>query len=150
MIPERLTRNVLPPIWKFLGVTLASTVCGAGFVRYAQLVDGGSPILEIASIFGLWSLSAVIIGVAALPTVRGYSVSYSYAISFGLLFGAVSVIGIAYTGQPPSQLEKFGYGLVIGLGSALTLGTLAVVLGVLYRQTVALLSGHTDQSTRIN
>lgn len=86
----------------------------------------------------------------ALLTAWGYSVSYSYAIPFGLLFGAVSVIGIAYTGQPPSQLEKFGYGLLIGSESALTLGTLAAVLGGLYQLTVAMFSRRKEQSTPTN
>lgn len=102
------------------------------------------------SVFGLWGLSAVIIVVAALPTVCGYSVSYSYAIPSGLLFGAVSGIWIAYTGQLPSQVEKFGYGLLIGSGSALTLGTLATILGVLCQQAIAVLRGRNEQPAQVS
>jgi hypothetical protein len=136
MLPDWLNRNAALPIRKLLGVILGSTMFGSGFVRYAQLADGSGPVLDILTVYGLWSLSAIIIVVAAFPTAWGYSVSYSYAIPFGLLFGAVSVIGIAYTGQPPSQLEKFGSGLLIGVGSALTLGTLAATLGTLWKEII--------------
>ena len=150
MLPDRFTRNAIPSIRKLLGVILGSTMFGAGFVRYVQLVDGGGPVLDILAVYGLWSLSAISIVVAALPTAWGYSVSYSYAIPFGLLFGAVSVTGIAYTGQPPSQLEKFGFGLLIGVGSALTLGTLAAILGTLWKQIIAVLKRRKDRLTLMN
>lgn len=150
MLPDRLTRHEALPIRKLLGVILGSTMFGAGFVRYAQLIDGSGPVLDILAVYGLWSLSVIIIVVAASPTAWGYSVLYSYAIPFGLLFGAVSVIGIAYTGQPPSQLEKFGYGLLIGAGSALTLGTLAVILGTLWKQIIAVFRRRNDRLSLMN
>jgi multidrug transporter EmrE-like cation transporter len=150
MVPDRFIPNARPPVGRLLAVVLGTALFGAGFARYAQLTDGSGPVLGMLYVFGLWSLGAVSIAVAAVPAARGYSVSYSYAIQFGLLFGAVSVIGIAYTGQPPSQLERFGYGLLLGGVSALTLGTLAAVLGVLYRQTVAAFRRRGERPARAN
>jgi hypothetical protein len=135
MAPKWFSQEALPSLQMFLVVTLVSTIFGAGFTRYAQLVDGSGAILDVLSIFGLWSLSAVLVLLAVLPIVLGYHLSYSYAIPFGTLFGAVSVVGIAYVGTPLSQLEKFGYALVIGFASALVLGTLAVIIGSAWKRT---------------
>jgi hypothetical protein len=107
-----------------------SIAFGVGFARYAELVDGSGPVLDPLSTFGLWSLSAVLVLVAALLPALGRGVTYSYAITFGAPFGAVSVIGIAYVGTRPSQLEVFGYATLIGIAAAIVLGTIAGVLGV--------------------
>jgi hypothetical protein len=147
MLPARFDHIRSPPIRGLLGVVLGSVAFGTGFVRYAQLVDGSGPLLDVLSVYGLWSLGAVLVVVAALPTALGYSGWYSFAVPFGLLFGAVSVIGIAYTGQPPSNLEKFGYGLLFGSGSALVLGTLAAVLGISLRRAVSRLGRRTWRLT---
>lgn len=72
----------------------------------------------------------------------GYNVFYSYAVPFGLLFGAVSVIGIAYTGSPPSQFEKFGYGVLFGCGSAIVFGTLGTILGAIWKRIIAYKPSH--------
>jgi hypothetical protein len=134
MVSDWLDQESLPSTQILLGVIFGSMVFGAGFTRYAQLVDGSGPVLDIVSVYGLWSIGVGLVLLAVLPTALGYNPSYSYAIPFGALFGAVSVVGIAYTGTPPSQLEKFGYGLVIGLASALVLGTLAVIIGSLWKR----------------
>ncbi len=116
-------------MWRPLAALLASVLFGVGFARYAQLVDGSGPVLDVVSAFGLWGLAVALVLLAAIPTALGFTVAYSYAIPFGTVFGAVSVIGIAYVGTPPSQLEKFGYALAIGLSSALIFGTVAVGCG---------------------
>jgi hypothetical protein len=111
-------------------VTAGSIAFGAGFARYAQVVDGSGPVLAPLSTFGLWSLGAVLVLVAALPPALGRRTAHSYAITFGTPFGAVSVVGVAYVGTPPSQLEVFGYAVLIGIAAAVVLGTMAEVLGV--------------------
>lgn len=134
MVPDWPNRISPPSLQKLLGVTVGSVLFGAGFIQYARVVNGSGPVLDVVSIFGLWSLTAVLVVIAGLPTAFGYNISYSYAISFGTLFGAVSVVGIAYVGAPPSQVEKFGYALVTGLISALVLGTLAVITGSILKR----------------
>jgi len=137
MAPDWSDRLSLPSLRALFGVVLGSAVFGAGVARYTQIMDGSGPLLDVLFISGLWSAGAVLIVVAALPTALNYNASYSYAIAFGVLFGAVSVIGVAYTGQPPSQVEKFGYAFLLGIGSALVLGTLAASVGFLWNQILA-------------
>lgn len=137
MGPDWSNRIPLPSLRAFLGVVLGSAVVGAGVARYAQLMDGSGPILDVVFVAGLWSAGGVLVVLAALPVALDYDVAYAYAISFGVLFGAVSVIGVAYTGQPPSQVAKFGYALLLGSGSALVPGTLAVLVGLLWKRLTA-------------
>jgi FtsH-binding integral membrane protein len=107
-----------------------SIALGVGFARYAELADASGLVLDSLSTFGLWSMSAVLVLVAALPPALGRRVTYSYAITFGAPFGAVSVIGIVYVGTRPSQLGVFGYAALIGIAAAIVLGTIAGVPGV--------------------
>lgn len=136
MLPDWADYVSLPSLRALLAVVLGSAVFGAGLARYAQVMDGGGPLLDVLFVSGLWSAGAALVVVAALPTAYGYNASFSYAIAFGVLFGAVSVIGVAYTGQPPSQVEKFGYAFRLGVGSALVLGTLAASAGHLWNRLI--------------
>lgn len=132
MIPDWSDRLSIPPLRALLLVVLGSAVFGAGLARYAQVMEGSGPLLDVLFVSGLWSVGGVLVVVAALPTAFGYNASYSYAIAFGVLFGAVSVIGVATTQPPMAQVEKFGYAFLLGVGSALLLGTLAVIGGHLW------------------
>jgi len=129
-------RLSLPSLRVLLGVVLGSAVFGAGVARYAQIMDGSGPLLDVLFVSGLWSVGMLVVIIAALPTAVGYNASYSYAIVFGLLFGAVSVIGVATTQPPMAQMEKFGYAVLLGAGSALVLGTLAAIGGRLWKRLI--------------
>lgn len=137
MAPDWSDRLSLPSLRALLGVVLGSAVVGAGLARYAQIMDGSGPLLDVLFVSGLWSAGAVLIILAALPTALNYNVSYSYAIAFGVLFGAVSIIGMATTQPPMAQMEKFGYAVLLGIGSALVLGTLAATGGHLWNRLIA-------------
>lgn len=126
----------LPSLRALLGVIFGSAVFGAGLARYAQIMDGNGPLLDVLFVSGLWSAGAVLIIVAALPTAVGHNAAYSYAIAFGVLFGAVSVIGVATTQPPMAQVAKFRYAVLFGAGSALVLGTLAAIGGHLWNRLI--------------
>ncbi|MCD2203872.1 hypothetical protein [Halobacterium sp. KA-6] len=132
MSPDWSDRLSLPPLRALLGVILGSAVFGAGLTRYAQIMDGSGPLLDVLFVSGLWSVGVTVVIIAALPTAVGYNALYSYAIVFGLLFGVVSVIGVATTQPPMAQMEKFRYAFLLGAGSALVLGTLAASVGLLW------------------
>jgi len=137
MFPEWSDRLSLPSLRAILGVVLGSAVFGAGLARYAQIMDGSGPLLDVLFVSGLWSVGVLVVIIAALPTAVGYNASSSYAIVFGLLFGVVSVIGVATTQPPMAQMEKFGYAVLLGAGSALVLGTLAAISGHLWNRLIA-------------
>lgn len=137
MSPDWSDRLSLPPLRVLLGVILGSAVFGAGLARYTQIMDGSGPLLDVLFVSGLWSVGAVVVVVAALPIAFGYSISYSYAIAFGVLFGAVSVVGVAATQPPMAQVEKFRYAFLLGVGSALVLGTLAASVGLLWNHLIS-------------
>jgi len=130
-------RLALPSLPAFLGVVLGSAVFGAGIARYAQIPEGSGALLDVLFVSGLWSVGAVLIVVAALPTALNYNATYSYAIAFGVLFGAVSVTGVATTQPPMALMEKFRYAILLGAGSAIVLGTLAAVGGRLCNRLLA-------------
>lgn len=137
MAPDWFDRLSIPSLRALLGVIFGSAIFGAGLARYAQIMDGSGPLLDVLYVSGLWSVGVVVVVVAALPTAVGYNASYSYAIAFGLLFGAVSVIGVATTQPPMAQMEKFRYAVLLGAGSALVLGTLATIGGHLWNRLIA-------------
>ncbi|WP_256300225.1 hypothetical protein [Haloarchaeobius salinus] len=119
-------------------VAMVAGLFGVGFERYASAAGREDPLLELLSVFGVWSFVAVLVLLAAVPTANHRDPWYSVGIAFGFAAAATYATGWPYALSTPTPVEKLWAALFVGLVAVLLVGLPAVGLGLCWRR----LRGH--------
>lgn len=131
-------RPVVDRLGRTVTVAVVAGIFGVGFDRYAAAAGREDPLLDLLTVFGVWSFVAVLVVLAAVPTANRRDPWYSVGIAFGFAAAATYATGWPYALSTPTVVEKLWAALFVGLVAVLLVGLPAVGLGLCWRR----LRGH--------